>query len=181
MSGTRTTVPQIWPACLHHFNAGYLVGDWFDITEAAEIDLAAVHRNGPAVTPDCEEIQIFDVDGLGISKEMGLLEAVEWAEAYEEAGAEQWPAVAAWVGTGGYVAQGTGDVPSIGDFEERYCGIWPSFRDYAFELADDIGLLRDVPEEISRYFDWDSWIRDLQMDYSTAPAPEYSVYVFRDL
>ncbi len=176
-------VPQIWPACTHHCVAGYLVGDWFDITEAADIDLVAVHRKGPSVTPMCEEIEIFDVDGLGISKEMGLLEAVEWAEAYERAGAEQWPAVAAWVSTGDYVAEGTGDVPSISDFEDRYCGIWPDLDSYLYEQADDLGLFQGLPDDhvTVRYFNWRSWLDDESSGYCTAPAPEYQVYVFRSL
>ena len=60
-------------------------------------------------------------------------------------------------------------------------GSWDSFREYADQLADDIGLLADVPEEIARYFDWRVWTRDLAFDYSTYDDPEGGVFVFRDL
>ena len=91
------------------------------------------------------------------------------------------PALCAWVESGDYVAEGTGDLPSISDFEERYQGHWDDFREYAENLADDIGLLDGVPEEIARYFDWQAWTRDLAMDYSTYAAPEGGVFVFRVL
>ena len=79
------------------------------------------------------------------------------------------------------MAEGTGELPSVSDFEERYQGHWESFEDYARELADGIGLLADVPEEIARYFDWQAWSRDLAMDYSTYDDPEGGVFVFRVL
>ena len=79
--------------------------------------------------------------------------------------------------SGDYVEEDDG-LPSVSDFEERYCGEWGSFREYAEQLADDIGLLNDVREEIARYFDWDAWARDLMFDYTTEDAPA-GVYVFR--
>ena len=93
------------------------------------------------------------------------------------------PALCAWVESGEYVAEGTGldALPSISDFEERYCGRWDDFREYAEQLADNIGLLADVPEEIARYFDWRSWTRHLAFDYSTYDDPEGGVFVFRVL
>ena len=90
------------------------------------------------------------------------------------------PALCAWVESGDYVAEGTGDLPSISDFEERYCGAWESFEDYAEQLADDIGLLADVPVT-PRSFDWQAWTRDLAFAHSTYDDPEGGVFVFRDL
>ena len=105
--------------------------------------------------------------------------AAEWGRVYTEVGPEHWPPLCAWVESGDYVAEGDTDLPSVSDFEERYQGHWDSFREYAEQLADDIGLLADVPEEIARYFDWQTWSRDLAMDYSTYDDPEGGVFVFR--
>ena len=91
------------------------------------------------------------------------------------------PALYAWVESGDYIAEGNTDLPSISDFEERYQGAWENFREYAEQLADDIGLLADVPEEIVRYFDWYAWTRDLAFDYSTYDDSEGGVFVFRNL
>ncbi len=80
--------------------------------------------------------------------------------------------------SGDYVAERTARA-SISDFEEHYQGHWDSFREYAEQLADDIDLLADVPEEIAQYFDWEAWSRDLVFDYSTYDDPEGGVFVFR--
>ena len=79
------------------------------------------------------------------------------------------------------MAGGNSDLPCIPDFVERFCGEWESFEDYARELADETGLLNDVPEAIANYFDWDSWTRDLAFDYATHDNPEGGVFVFRNL
>lgn len=82
---------------------------------------------------------------------------------------------APWVASGDYVAEGTGDMPSIPDFEDQFCGEWTSFK-IPEQLADDIGLLNDAPEELARYFNWDAWTRDLAFDFTTSPAPAGGVF-----
>lgn len=79
--------------------------------------------------------------------------------------------------------RGSGRLPSIPDFLERFCGHWPSFKDYAEQMADDVGLHQGWPEEAVRYFNWSSWVADQQHDYTVedAPAPDYGVFVFRNL
>ena len=48
----------------------------------------------------------------------------------------------------------------VSDFEERFCGTWGSFLDYAETLAEEIGLIpQDAPEELVRYFNWVAWTR----------------------
>ena len=106
--------------------------------------------------------------------------AARWGECLEEVGADLWPAVFAWVSTGCYAAEGTGDIPSLADFEDAYQAQWDSFREYAENLADDIGLTDGWPEEATRYFDWDAWTRDLRFYYTVADAPDGGVFVFRN-
>ena len=179
-SSATDTTPRVWIGCLHCYNDGRLVGDWFNAATADEVTTYDVH--GAHSRDDShDELWVFDHENLPVRGEFGVLEATEWGGVYEEAGGEQWPALCAWVESGDYVAEGTGDLPSISDFEESYQGHWESFEDYARELADDIGLLADVPEEIARYFDWQAWSRDLAFDYATHDNPEGGVFVFRVL
>ena len=180
-SSATDTTPRAWIGCLHCYNSGRLVGDWFDAIDAEYIDLAAVHKGSGSLSAACEELWVMDHEWLPVDGEMDLLAAAQWGACFEEVGADLWPALCAWVESGNYVAEGTGDLPSISDFEERYCGAWDSFRAYAENLADDIELLADVPEEIARYFDWSAWTRDLAFDYSTYDDPEGGVFVFSDL
>ena len=175
--------PRVWLACLHCHNSGYLVGQWVDCTDVEHTTLADLHVGSGRTCAACEEVWVFDHEYIPVDGEFGPLEATQWGRSYEEAGPELWPAVCAWVRSGCHVAEDHGDIPSLGDFEERYCGRWESFRAYAEQLADDTGMMSGWPEEAQRYFDWAGWTRDLQFDYTVvdAPAPEYGVFIFRAL
>lgn len=172
------TTPRVWIGCLACYNAGRLVGDWFAAIDAAGVttyDLHGAHSR----TDSHDELWVMDLENLLTHEEMSPAEAARQAECLAAVDERLRPALIAWVRSGDYVAEGAGDLPSLPDFEERYCGEWDSFRDYAESLADDIGLLDGVPEEIARYFDWRSWTRDLEFDYSTCDNPEGGVFVFR--
>ena len=176
-SSATDTTPRVWIGCLHHYNSGYLVGDWFDAATADEVTTYDVH--GRASSHD--ELWVMDHENIPVKGEMSPADAAAWGRAIAEVDEHLRPALFAWVESGDYVTEGDTDLPCISDFEERYCGEWESFEDYARELADDIGLLADVPEEIARYFDWRAWTRDLGFDYSTHDNPEGGVFVFRNM
>ena len=180
-SSATDTTPRAWIGCLHHYNSGYLVGHWFDAATADEVTLADVHEGSGLDCAECEELWVFDHENIPVRGEMDPLTAGAWGRRLAEVDEDLRPALCAWVESGDYVAEGTGELPSISDFEEQYVGSWDSFREYAEQLADDIGLLDGVPEEIARYFAWQAWSRDLAFDYSTYDDPEGGVFVFRDL
>ena len=179
-SSATDTTPRVWIGCLACYNEGRLVGDWFDAATADEVTTYDVH-GAHSRSDSHDELWVMDHENIPVRGEMDPSEAAEWGRVYTEVGPEHWPALCAWVESGDYVAEGTGELPSISDFEERYCGAWENLREYAEQLADDIGLLADVPEEIARYFDWQAWSRDLAFDYSTYDDPEGGVFVFRVL
>ena len=180
-SSATDTTPRAWIGCLACYNAGRLIGDWFDAATADEVTLADVHDGSGLGYAECEELWVFDHENIPVRGELDPLAAAAWGQVYTEVDPEHWPALCAWVESGDVVAEGTVDEVTLADFEERYCGEWESFEDYARELADEIGLLNDVPEEIARYFDWRSWTRDLAFDYTTYDDPEGGVFVFRVL
>lgn len=176
---TDDTTPRIWVGCLAHYNAGRLVGEWFDAVNGDEITLADVHRGQVRVSPECEELWCLDHENIPVRGELSPMDAAAWARVLDEVPDHQRRALSAWVESGDYVAQGDGDLPSVSDFAERFAGEWESFDDYAHDLAESTGLLNDAPEELARYFNWRSWISDLAMEYTTADAPNGGVYVFR--
>ena len=182
---TRTntdTTPRAWIGCLACDNNARLVGEWFDAETADEVTLADVHGGAHRVHSGCEELWVMDHENIPASGEMSPSEAAEWARVLLAVPEHQRDALCAWTASGSYVAKGTGDLPSVSDFEERFCGTWGSFRDYAETLAEEIGLIpQDAPEELVRYFNWVAWTRDLEYDYTVARADAISVYVFRDL
>lgn len=180
-TNTPDSTPRVWIGCLHCYSSGRLAGEWFDAVHADEVTLADVHRGSGGSHTGCEELWVFDHENIPVSGEMSPGEAAEWGRVVEEVDEHLRPALLAWVRSGNYVAEGTGDLPSVSDFEERFAGEWGSFREYAENLAEDIGLLRDVAEEIARYFDWEAWTRDLAFDYTVEDAPGSGVFVFRNL
>lgn len=174
---TPDTTPRVWIGCLACYNAGRLVGDWHDASDADDVTTADVHGR----TSSHDELWCFDLENIPVRREMSPSEAAEWGHVFDEVDEHQREALYAWVVGGDYVSEGTGDLPSTSDFQERYAGRWDSFDDYARQLADDIGLLSDVPEGIASFFDWDAWTRDLRFEYSVLDAAGSGVYVFRSL
>lgn len=179
-SPATDTTPRVWIGCLACYNEGRLVGDWFDAASADEVTTYDVH-GAHSRADSHDELWCFDHENIPVRGELDPLTAAAWGRCFAEVDEHLRPALCAWVESGDYIAEGNTDLPSISDFEERYQGAWEDFREYADQLADDIGLLADVPEEIARYFDWRSWTRDLAMDYSVHGNPEGGVFVFRDL
>jgi antirestriction protein len=177
MTTTTTTAPAVWVGCLACYNSGRLVGEWVDAVDAADITPEAIHGRPTSH----EELWVMDTDGLPISREMSPAEAAEWGALLAEVDEWQRDALAAWVASGDYVAEGRGDLPSLPDFEDRYAGEWDTFEDYAAELFDDLGYAAEMPEHLAPYFDTRAWARDLAYDYTTHPAPGGGVFVFRSL
>ena len=71
-------------------------------------------------------------------------------------------------------------MPSVSDFEERNRGLWPSFRAFAQEYADDCGLFYQVPEQFATYFDLDKWVWDLEQEFTVVDGLD-GVFVFHNL
>ena len=177
---TTDTTPRAWIGCLHCYNDGRLVGEWVDAEGADEVTLADVHGGAAHVRSGCEELWVLDHENIPVLGEMSPYDAAQWAEALAAVDEHLRPALRAWVETGTYVAEGFSDLPSVSDFQDRYCGEHESFSHYAQGLAEDIGLLDGVPEEVARYFNWESWTRDLGYDFTTTDSPGGGVYVFRN-
>lgn len=176
MTTTTTTEPAAWVGCLACYNAGDLVGKWVPATTAGDTTPEDIH--GRATTH--EELWVMDHEGLPIRGECSPTRAQQVAEHLAEVDEWQRDAFRAWWASGDYTAD-SDDLPDLSDFEERYAGEWHTFRHYAESLADDIGLLAEVPDEIAAYFDWDAWTRDLAYDYTTEAAPGGGVFLFRSI
>ena len=65
---------------------------------------------------------------------------------------------------------------SFEDFRERYCGKWDSEREFAEHLCDELDMFHNVPESVSRFFDFSAFADELFMsDYDFSDGG----YVFR--
>lgn len=180
MTTTSTIELRCYITCLACFNAGVLRGDWYDAAMARDVTPREVHGGRDT---NHEELWIVDLDGdyWPVDREMSPHEATEWSECMDGVDEHLRPALASWVRSGSYIAEGDTDYPCISDFEEAYCGNWESFREYADQYVEDTGMLSDVDEAVARYFDHAAFARDLEMDHSVEPDGHGGVYVFRSL
>jgi antirestriction protein len=57
------------------------------------------------------------------------------------------------------------DVANFGEWDDQfhgaYIGEYDDIADYAVQLVDDCGLLEGVADSVKRYFDYESYGRDL--------------------
>lgn len=194
MTTTTTDTPAAWIGCLHCYNSGDLVGRWFDLTDAEEVEiisgdnqdaenpslLMAVHApHNP--TAMCEELWVMDHENLPISGECDPMTLTKIAEDYDEIETmtgnhdNDWAAYCAYVQNewGGDISQ-----MSVEAFTDRYRGEWGSFQDYAESFADDSGDFQNVPEHVMRHFDWESYAEELAQDFTTIDAPSGNVWVY---
>jgi antirestriction protein len=170
--------PRVWIGSLRKYNEGYLVGHWFDALGADEVTPSDVFRGSGFTPTNDEELWVFDHENIPVPGEMSPHDAAQWGRVFDECEEHLRDALHAWVASGDYIAEGTSDLPVLSDFQDRYCGCWESFDDYARELADDTGMFSGIPEEIARHFDWASWTRELAWDYTTCEA-DGGVHIFR--
>ncbi|QGU05099.1 antirestriction protein ArdA [Corynebacterium comes] len=174
---THTTLnaPRIWLGCLQDYNAGRLVGAWYDAVDLYnDEDLGTtedVHEQGGFPAGDyCEEIWGLDHENMPVRGEMGLDEARKWGERYEELNDDDnWLVFCAWVRDG--------NAPSVSEFSDRYQGQWDSFRDYVEDAEEACGTFDGWPELAVRFFDWDSYADEMEQSYNIIDAPQ-GVWVF---
>ena len=170
-----TNTPRIWLGCLNCYNNGRLVGAWYDAVDLyndEDLGTAAdVHERGGFPAGEyCEEIWGLDHENMPVRGEMGLSDAREWGELYEELDDDDnWPVFCAWVSNG--------NDPSVSEFTDHYQGQWDDFRTYIQEMEESCGTFRDWPELAVRYFDWDGYAEEMEQGHSILEAPQ-GVWIF---
>ena len=50
------------------------------------------------------------------------------------------------------------------DFQDKYAGEADSKREWAGNFIDDLGILKDVPENLRSYFDEEQYVRDMELN-----------------
>jgi antirestriction protein len=189
MTMTETTGPRIYVASLTDYNAGILHGEWIDATQDPE-DIAEDIRQMLASSPTAkregvvaEEYAIHDHEGFPapVVDEFTPIEYVSTVAQVIDGHPEP-DAVRAWLGNDPYVIEANGVDPDAlaQAFDECYRGCWSSVEEYAEQLADDLGMLAEMPENLRSYFDMKAFARDLVMggDIWTENDGSGGVYVF---
>lgn len=183
MTSNNTNHPQVWVGCLGCYNDGRLVGEWIDAEDAEDITIDVLHDYLPAtlrtqVERDSahDELWCFDTNNMPKSGEMQLMDAAMWGRAYVELSDDSlWPAYMRWC----YDVLDAAEAPEVARFRQAYQGEYGSFADFGWEQYCELKPTEGMTDEQERYFDYEQWLRDLEMDYHVLPAMTVgSVWVF---
>ena len=163
---------MIYVRSLAHYNAGHLIGKWFDAREDNLLSrvsswIYSLDHYGA----QCEEWAIHDYENFGEFeiKEYGDLNTIE---SVAKAIAEHGCAVTAWLSYTG------ADEFNEDDFLDSYRGEWSSELEYAQSFFDEV-YLYDIPESVQIYVDYEAFTRDLFIsDCWSAKAQGGNLYIF---
>jgi antirestriction protein len=171
-------VPRVWVGCQRCYDNGVLTGVWCDAVDAGSLTSVRVHQGRRLAGH--EVLACFDVENIPVHQVLTIPGAVRWAETLLSVDDSKRPALLAWIDLRYGDISEDEPVPDVAMFDEAFCGVWEDFAHFASQLADDTGMLASVPVGVGDYFDWDTWTRDLALDYMTSDALD-GVYVFRCL
>jgi len=174
MTTTTNTEPAAWIGCLSCYNNGHLLGKWITAQQAADEltgdDEPSYGGQAETVTiddytaPRCrkcggDEFDVFDTEHL--PTKMNLREFYKNAETLAELDADTLERLTALAGF-----LGMENLAELIAYDENnYAGRWNTFQEYAEHYADDTGALRDMPENLAYYFDYEKYARDLAYSY----------------
>lgn len=165
---------RIYVACLASYNNGVLHGRWIDVSSDADEmgeEIAAMLKASPM--PDAEEWAIHDYEDFpNLGEYVGLETIARIAELAEEYAYCLGPKeIAAIVDHFGNVEE------AASRLEDDYIGQYESFLEYATEYADE-HLLGDMCDEVTFYFDYQAFARDLKMEFEVVNLPSGGVAIF---
>lgn len=154
---------RIYLTNLGKYNEGELVGEWVDLPVSEEELEKVFERIG--INEEYEEFFITDyetdIDGVTVGEYDNLEELNELAEELEEVGEAEKKAIQAML-LDGYEFNEALEKANNGDFTIYYdCD---NMTDVAYEVVEQCGYLQNVPEQVSRYFDYEAFGRDLDIE-----------------
>lgn len=184
---SNESLDRIYVASLSDYNAGILHGEWLsfdDFSSAGEVweAIRAMLADSPTAKAEgvpAEEWAIYDYEGFadlhvheGESIE-ALWEAHELLESLDDP-----EAFIDYLDNQGQATLSEVTESNIANFQEAYRGWYRSKEEFAEELIEEMGLLSNVDELLSRYFDYEAFARDLFMSdyYMTENGYVFSSY-----
>jgi antirestriction protein len=152
----HTDTARVYVGTYAKYNNGSIKGAWLDLDDYADHDdfIAACQRlHSDEHDP---ELMFQDYEGFPSSY-------------YEESSIN--PEVFDWLAMGEddremleAYRDHVNDDGTLEDASDAYHGHWADRLTFAQNFADDTGILRGVPDTVARYFDYESYARDLFMD-----------------
>lgn len=153
------------------YNSGSIAGAWVDLEQFA--DSEEFHKHCAELHKDESDPEFMFQDFEGFPKryysESGSICIDELFEFLKLTDCERLLLEAYIDATGNTEAD-------LSDAEDAYSGNFSSDLDFAYEYIDSTGMLANVPESIQRYFDYESFARDLMFDYVESDGFYFSNY-----
>lgn len=172
-------IPQIYIASLSAYNSGILHGDWFDLTdyENKEELLEAIQDQVLSTCPTnsefekSEEWAIHDSDNCNANEYEDLEQLISFAKLSVKHDLSM------------FILQDLFcNVPDIDQLDEHisdtYKGFYESELEFTYEFIDDCGFLKQIPEHLQYYFDYEAYKRDLFIDSFCSYKENNGVHVF---
>lgn len=151
---------KIYVTNLSKYNEGALVGEWVNLLcEGLEEVLDKISNNGK------DELFISDyetdISNLKISEYDDILQLNEIAEEIDNLSDDEVIALQAYLEQYNDIEQALEEVRQ-GNYRIYYdCD---NMEDVAYQVVNDCGLLDGVPEEVKRYFDYEAYGRDIDIE-----------------
>lgn len=149
---------------------------WVAAEEAASVTPDDLHSD-PEEAESHEELWCFDHELLPITGECSPDEAAAAGIMLSYVPDDELSAFMAWFANENHAI--TADEEPYNAFVDAFDGEWEDFESFAQHIVEETGMLDGVPESITKYFDIESFARDLRFDYSVLDAPGGGVYIFR--
>lgn len=155
---------QIYVASLADYNSGKLHGAWIDATQSVdEISEQVSEMLAQSREPIAEEWAIHDFEGFEGFKlsEFESFEFVAWLASMIDKHGKAFVSFLGEFEPSKLSFSNENRDAAETDFEECFQGTWESESDFAENYVNDMGFLRDCPDEMSQYFDHKAYARDL--------------------
>ena len=113
-------------------------------------------------------------DCLSRSEWPDLAGLAAWGAALADLNRSEWEAFH-------FYCDDRGEVCSADDFRDAYHGHWDDPADFAYQLAEDVGVMPESSAWPLSCIDWEQAWRELQIggDYSAVAASTGGVHIFR--
>lgn len=153
---------KIFLTNLGKYNEGELVGEWVELPVSQEELQKVFERIG--INEEYEEYFItdYECDLYEVGEYENLDTLNEIAERIEELDEEESKVVKALMSELGCTLDETIGKVNSGDYRIYYdCD---DMADVAYQVVEECGYLDNVPDDVARYFDYESFGRDLSIE-----------------
>lgn len=154
---------RIYLTNLGKYNEGMLVGEWVDLPVSEEELEKVFKRIG--INDEYEEYFITDyesdIDGVKVGEYENIDDLNELAEALEDLDSEEENVLSVMLEDGCTFEEA---LEKIKDRDYMVYYNCDSMEDVAYQVVEESGLLDGVPEKVARYFNYEAYGRDLEIE-----------------